>query len=111
MSTALGGAPAVEFIRDRLPDLLGITAPPMTYAYDALADMLVDAHVFDDLTISDARKVMSAVVRSALLETNDATSAAIAVARLAERALAGHAEVDRVAVGLAYVRAVAALLT
>ncbi|CAN5348030.1 hypothetical protein BH09ACT8_BH09ACT8_30810 [soil metagenome] len=108
--TAPTASPAEQFIRDRLPDLLGITEPPLTYAYDALADMLVDARVFDGLTISDARRTMSAVVQAVLVDTNTAPDAALAVARLAERALAGHGEVDRVAVGLAYVRAAATLL-
>ncbi|WP_445168243.1 hypothetical protein ACTXG7_02290 [Mycolicibacterium sp. Dal123E01] len=67
-------APAVEFVRDRLPALLGITEPPLTFAYAAPVD------------------------------TNTGSDSAPVVARLAKRALAGHGEVDRVAAGLAYVQ-------
>jgi hypothetical protein len=116
MSTTTGApatAPALDFVRDQLPGLLGITDPPLILVYDALVDQLATRRVFDGLSPQAARRVMYTVAHAAILDypPRSAQDAALEVARHAERTLAGRAEVDRRVMGLAYVRAVEALLS
>ncbi|MGO9153090.1 hypothetical protein [Mycobacterium sp.] len=102
--------PAVRFLTVELPELLGITGTAHA-TLEALAAVLADAHVFDDLSPTDANRVAETVALEVIRCDSALTDAADAVT---DRAIAvqldwGADLDDRMAVGLALHRAARAL--
>jgi hypothetical protein len=94
---------AVRFLTVELPQLLGITGTVHAGALEALAAVLAEAHVFDDLSPADANRVAETVAFE-VIRCDWALIDAAAV--VTDRAIAvqqdrGADFDDRMAVGLA----------
>ncbi|MGO9155238.1 hypothetical protein [Mycobacterium sp.] len=99
--------PAVAFLTDELPALLGITGTALAAALEGLAAVLAGAHVFDDLSPADAHRVAEVV---ALEVIRCDWELADAVAAITDRAIEVQLDRrsdldDRMAIGLALHRA------
>ncbi len=107
----VAAAAAVRLLTIELVDLLAIDGTAHADALEALAAVLVDAHVFDDLSPADANRVAETVALEAI--RGDWALAAVA-AVVTDRAIATHLDRhsdldDRMAVGLALHRTAAVL--
>jgi hypothetical protein len=105
-TTSNTAAPAAQLITVELPELLGIAGTAHAAALEALAAVLADAHVFDDLS-PDANRVAELVAYNVIPANFDLIAAADALRDRANEVLVDRRGGwdDRSAAGLAMHRA------
>jgi hypothetical protein len=102
---------AVRFMSIELPELLGITDTVIAAALEALAAVLGDAHVFDDLSPADTNRVGETVAFEVIRCDWALDAAAAAVTDHANEVLTDRRSDldDRMMAGIALHRAARAL--